>query len=110
MRACAISRLAAEPIGASCITWAFAPRTRGTQHLLSKANEQRDRRICADFAQSLIRIARSLPSEDDLGLEFDNTVYVLDASTLDWCLSVFPWALFRSTQSAVDGGGLVYAA
>lgn len=68
---------------------------------LSKANENRDWRIYADFAQALIRIARPLYANEDLGLELDNTVYALDASTIDLCLSVFPWALFRSTKSAV---------
>jgi len=68
---------------------------------LSDANEQRDWRIYADFAQALIRIARPLYAETDLGLELDNTVYALDASTIDLCLSVFPWALFRSTKSAI---------
>ena len=65
------------------------------------ANEQRDWRIYADFAQALIRIARPLYAEEDLGLELDNTVYALDASTIDLCLSIFPWGLFRSTKSAV---------
>ena len=68
---------------------------------LSKANENRDWRIYADFAQSLIRTARPLYADEDLGLELDNTVYALDASTIDLCLSVFPWALFRTTKSAV---------
>lgn len=68
---------------------------------LSDANEQRDWRIYADFAQALIRIARPLYAEEDLGLELDNTVYALDASTIDLCLSVFPWALFRSTNSVI---------
>ncbi|MBN4050089.1 IS4 family transposase [Nitrospira defluvii] len=68
---------------------------------LSRANEKRDWRIYADFAQALIRIARPLYAGEDLGLELDNTVYALDASTIDLCLSVFPWALFRSTKSAV---------
>ena len=68
---------------------------------LADANENRDWRIYADFAQSLIRIARPLYDNTDLGLALDNTVYALDASTIDLCLSVFPWALFRSTKSAV---------
>jgi len=68
---------------------------------LAEASEQRDWRIYADFAQSLIRIARPLYADEDLGLDLDNTVYALDASTIDLCLSVFPWALFRSTKSAV---------
>ena len=68
---------------------------------LSKANERRDWRIYADFAQSLIRNARPLYANEDLGIDLVNTVYALDASTIDLCLSVFPWALFRSTKSAV---------
>jgi hypothetical protein len=76
-------------------------RSRVVRSTLSDANEQRDWRIYADFAQALIRIARPLYAEEDLGLELDNTIYALDASTIDLCLSVFPWALFRSTKSAV---------
>jgi hypothetical protein len=68
---------------------------------LADANERRDWRIYADLAQALIRIARPLYVDEDLGLDLDNTVYALDASTIDLCLSVFPWALFRSTKSAV---------
>ena len=68
---------------------------------LADANEARDWRIYADFAQSLIGIARPLYADEELGLDLDNTVYALDASTIDLCLSVFPWALFRSTKSAV---------
>ena len=68
---------------------------------LAKTNEHRDWRIYADFANALIRIARPLYADENLGLELDNTVYALDASTIDLCLSVFPWALFRSTKSAV---------
>ncbi|MCP4251898.1 MAG: IS4 family transposase [Candidatus Scalindua sp.] len=71
------------------------------RNTLSKANERRDWHIYADFAHSLIRIARPLYADEDLGLDLDNTVYALDASTIDLCLSVFPWALFRSTKSAV---------
>ena len=71
------------------------------RNTLSKANEHRDWRIYADFAQSLIRTARPLYAEEDLGLDLDNTIYALDSSTIDLCLSVFPWALFRSTKSAV---------
>jgi len=68
---------------------------------LADANEQRDWQIYEDFAQSLIKMARPLYAKEDLGLDLDNTVYALDASTIDLCLSVFPWALFRSTKSAV---------
>ena len=76
-------------------------RSRVVRSTLSDANEQRDWRIYADFAQALIRIARPLYAKEDLGLELDNTIYALDASTIDLCLSVFPWALFRSTKSAI---------
>ena len=68
---------------------------------LADANEQRDWRIYADFAQALIKVARPMYAEEDLGLELDNMIYALDASTIDLCLSTFPWALFRSTKSAV---------
>jgi len=72
-----------------------------SRNTLSNANKVRDWRIYADFAHALIKIARPLYAEEDLGLELDNTMYALDASTIDLCLSVFPWALFRSTKSAV---------
>ncbi|WP_260295941.1 IS4 family transposase [Sedimenticola hydrogenitrophicus] len=68
---------------------------------LAEANEKRDWRIYADFAQSLIQTARRLYADEDLGLELDNTVYALDATTIDLCLSVFPWAQFRQTKAAV---------
>jgi hypothetical protein len=68
---------------------------------LADANERRDWRIYADFAQSLIQTARRLYIDEDLGLELDNTVYALDATTIDLCLSVFPWAHFRQTKAAV---------
>jgi len=71
------------------------------RNTLSNANKVRDWRIYADFAQALIKIARPLYAKEDLGLELDNTIYALDSSTIDLCLSVFPWALFRSTKSAV---------
>ena len=72
-----------------------------SRNTLANANQRRDWRIYAEFAQAMIRIARPLYADEDLGLELDNTVYALDASTIDLCLSVFPWALFRSTNSAV---------
>jgi hypothetical protein len=72
-----------------------------SRNTLANANKVRDWRIYADFAQALIKIARPLYAEEDLGLDLDNTIYALDASTVDLCLSVFPWALFRSTKSAV---------
>jgi hypothetical protein len=68
---------------------------------LAEANEKRDWRIYADFAQSLIQTARRLYADEDLGLDLNNTVYALDATTIDLCLSVFPWAQFRTTKAAV---------
>jgi len=72
-----------------------------SRNTFSNANKTRDWRIYADFANALIKIARPLYSREDLGLEMKNTVYALDASTIDLCMSVFQWALFRSTKSAV---------
>jgi len=68
---------------------------------LSDANEARDWRIYADFAQGLIRQARKLYAVESLGVELSETLYALDSTTIDLCLSVFPWALFRSTKAAV---------
>ena len=68
---------------------------------LADANESRDWRIYADFAQILIAQARTLYATDTLGIELSNTVYALDSTTIDLCLSVFPWAPFRSTKAAV---------
>jgi len=68
---------------------------------LADANETRDWRIYADFAQRLIAQARKLYLSEDLGLELSNTVYALDSTTIDLCMSVFPWAHFRSTKAAV---------
>ena len=68
---------------------------------LADANETRDWRIYEAFAQRLITQARKLYASEDLGLELSNTVYALDSTTIDLCMSVFPWAHFRSTKSAV---------
>ena len=68
---------------------------------LADANERRDWRIYAEFAQRLIMQARKLYAGEDLGLDLSNTVYALDSTTIDLCLSVFPWAPFRSTKAAV---------
>ena len=72
-----------------------------SRNTFSNANKTRDWRIYADFAHALIKIARPLYSREDLGLEMKNTVYALVASSIDLCMAVFPWALFRSTKSAV---------
>ena len=68
---------------------------------LADANETRDWRIYAEFAQRLIAQARRLYAGESLGVDLDNTVYALDSTTIDLCLSVFPWAHFRSTKAAV---------
>jgi hypothetical protein len=68
---------------------------------LADANEVRDWRIYADLAHSLIPVARKLYLDEDFGLELDQTVYALDATTIDLCLSLFPWAEFRQTKSAI---------
>jgi len=68
---------------------------------LADANERRDWRIYAEFAQRLITQARKLYAEEGLGLDLTNTVYALDSTTIDLCQSLFPWAPFRSTKAAV---------
>jgi len=68
---------------------------------LAEANENRDWRIYGDFAQVLIRQARALYAQDPFDLELKETVYALDASTIDLCLSLFPWAKFRNTKAAI---------
>jgi hypothetical protein len=68
---------------------------------LSDANESRDWRIYYEFAQALIRIARPLYAKESLGIELKETVYALDSTTIDLCLSAFAWALFRETKAAV---------
>ena len=68
---------------------------------LADANEARDWRIYADLCQRLIAEARKLYATEDLGLDLTNTVYALDSTTIDLCLSVFPWAHFRMTKAAV---------
>ena len=68
---------------------------------LADANEVRDWRIYADFAQSLIGMARRLYAQEPFGVDLNETVYALDTTTIDLCLSVFPWAPFMSTKAAV---------
>ncbi|MBN1307603.1 MAG: IS4 family transposase [Chitinispirillaceae bacterium] len=68
---------------------------------LADANEQRDWRIYADLAQVLIKIARPLYANDDIGIDLDNTIYALDSTTIDLCLTLFPWARFRANKAAV---------
>jgi hypothetical protein len=68
---------------------------------LADANRERDWRIYADLAQRLIARARRLYAQEPLGIELEQTVYALDSTTIDLCLSLFPWARFRSTKAAV---------
>jgi len=68
---------------------------------IADANENRDWRIYCDFAQILIHQARKLYAHDDFGLQLDETVYALDATIIDLCLSVFPWARYRKTTGAI---------
>lgn len=68
---------------------------------LAHANETRSWRIWADFAQVLIHTARHLYADDPFGVELDQTVYAFDSTTIDLCLSLFPWATFRKTKAAI---------
>jgi hypothetical protein len=68
---------------------------------LADANESRDWRIYCEFAQALIRIARPLYAKESLGIDLSETVYALDSTTIDLCLSLFPWARFRKAKAAV---------
>jgi hypothetical protein len=76
-------------------------RGKVSRSTLADANKTRDWRIYSDFALILIDEARRLYVDDDFGLELKDTVYALDSSTIDLCLSVFPWARFRKTKAAV---------
>ncbi len=71
------------------------------RNTLANANNVRDWRLYAAFTQLLIHKARKLYHQDDHGLDLDSTVYALDSSTIDLCLSLFPWARFRKTKAAV---------
>ena len=76
-------------------------RSMVSRNTLANANAVRDWRIYADFAQSLIGIARPLYVDEPFGVDLSETVYALDATTIDLCLSVFPWAPFRSAKAAI---------
>ncbi len=76
-------------------------RGKVSRSTLSDANESRDWRIFADFAQVLIHTARQLYANEELSVQLDQTVYALDSTTIDLCLSLFPWAKFRKTKSAI---------
>ena len=72
-----------------------------SRNTLTKANEKRDWRIYAEFAQVLIGQARKLYAQDDFGVQLEETAYVFDSSTIDLCLSLFPWARFRQRKAAI---------
>src|SRR6516164_5523320 len=76
-------------------------RGRVARSNLADANESHDWRIFADFAQVLIRIARPLYARDPIGVDLDQSLYALDSTTIDLCLSLFPWAKFRKHKAAV---------
>ena len=76
-------------------------RSRVSRNTLANANQVRDWRIYADFAQILISMARELYVGDSFGVDLKQTVYALDATTIDLCLSLFPWARFRKHKGAV---------
>ncbi len=76
-------------------------RGKVSRSTIADANDKRDWRIYADFAQGLIHEARRLYAKDSFGVELDETVYALDSTTIDLCLSLFPWAHFRKTKGAV---------
>jgi hypothetical protein len=76
-------------------------RGRVSRSTLAEANEKRDWRMYADFCQILISQARSLYTDEDFGVELKETAYALDSTTIDLCLSIFPWASFRKHKAAV---------
>ncbi len=76
-------------------------RGRVSRSTLADANENRDWRIYADFAQVLINTAKGLYAEEKFGVDLEATVYALDSTTIDLCLSLFPWARFRKNKGAI---------
>jgi hypothetical protein len=76
-------------------------RGRVARSTLADANESHDWRIYADFAQVLIRTARPLYASDPIGVDLEQSLYALDSTTIDLCLSLFPWARFRKHKAAV---------
>ena len=92
---------AQSPRGQSDKLYHMGIRSRVSRSTLADANEARDWRIYADFAQRLIGIARKLYVDEPFGVDLRETVYALDATTIDLCLSLFPWADFRSTKAGI---------
>ncbi len=89
------------PAAQSSKLYHFGIRGHIARNTLANANATRDWRLYADFAQRLIATARRLYAHDNFGVDLAETVYALDATTIDLCLAVFPWAPFRSTKAAV---------
>jgi hypothetical protein len=77
------------------------------RNTLANANKRRDWRIWADFVQELIRTARELYANDDFGVDLAETAYAFDSTTIDLCLSLFPWAHFRKTKAAIKAHTLL---
>jgi len=84
-------------------------RSKVARSTLADANESRDWRIYADFAQVLIAIARPLYASDPIDVDLDQSLYALDSTTIDLCLSLFPWAKFREHKAAVKMHTLLVA-
>jgi IS4 transposase len=82
-------------------TYHMGIRGKISRNTLAHANQTRDWRIYADFAQALIKKARALHASDSFGIELEQTSYALDSTTIDLCLSLFPWAAFRKNKGAV---------
>jgi len=82
-------------------TYHMGIRSQVSRPTLARANQNRDWRIYSDFAQILINKARKLYANDSFGLDLNETVYALDSSTIDLCLSLFPWAHFRKRKGAI---------
>lgn len=87
--------------------WHMGMRSRPARNTLANANQHRDWRIWADFAQVLIKEARELYAGDSFGAELDQTAYAFDSTTISLCLSLFPWAKFRKTKAAVKAHTLL---
>ena len=98
-RVCATSRRVCSRSGGKLYHLGF--RGKVARSTLADANESHDWRIFADFAQVLIRIARPLYAHDEIGVDLDQSLYALDSTTIDLCLSLFPWAKFRQRKAAV---------
>jgi hypothetical protein len=87
--------------------WHMGMRSLAARNTLANANERRNWRIWADFAQVLIQEARELYANDSFGAELDQTAYAFDSTTISLCLSLFPWARFRKTKAAVKAHTLL---